>query len=355
MHWNDVSAPWRVTVPLAALGRAGYAVREGCVLDGAEEVEDADLLVLHRPVGEMSLRLLEAARSRGIRTVVDVDDVFMSGEMPSLVARNWEPDSQPGNGVAHLHAGADSGNDGTPAPQGKVLSQFHECLRLADAVTVSTAPLADVYRTFNPHIYVLPNCYDDTDPVWQWRAPPRSEVHIGFAGSSSHGDNLQLLSGALEPVLLRHCKTRVVEAGDPYLVTQIEAPAQQLVHLGSVSFRGFPLVLHQMDIVLAPLADTLFMRSKSNIRCLTAGLAGLPVVASPVGDYLEYVEHGVNGFLADSPEDWTDYVERLVEDPELRRAMGAANRQRAGAYAISANCHRWTRVYEEVLRRHRCA
>jgi glycosyltransferase involved in cell wall biosynthesis len=110
-----------------------------------------------------------------------------------------------------------------------------------------------------------------------------------------------------------------------------------------------------MDIVLAPLADHPFMRCKSNIRCMTAGLVGAPVVASPVGPYATYVKDGRNGFLARSPAEWTAALERLVSDPALRQRMGAANRQCARGYAISANLHHWTHLYAGLLGRHRRA
>jgi glycosyltransferase involved in cell wall biosynthesis len=180
-------------------------------------------------------------------------------------------------------------------------------------------------------------------------------VHIGFFGTVNHSDNVSLLDGVLEPILDRYPETRVVEVGGPHLIPRVNAHARQLVHLGSVSFCGFPLALQQMDIVLAPLANTPVMQCKSNIRCLTAGIAGLPVVASPVGAYADYIEHGVNGFLAGSPDEWSSYIEELVEDRELRCTMGTANRLRARAFAISGNVHHWIRVYEEVFSRRHCS
>jgi glycosyltransferase involved in cell wall biosynthesis len=54
--------------------------------------------------------------------------------------------------------------------------------------------------------------------------------------------------------------------------------------------------------------------------------AGKPVVASPVGANAQVVQHGVNGFLADSPAEWADALRRLG-DPDLRRRMGAQARK----------------------------
>jgi glycosyltransferase involved in cell wall biosynthesis len=50
--------------------------------------------------------------------------------------------------------------------------------------------------------------------------------------------------------------------------------------------------------------------------------AGLPVVSSPASVNGEIVEHGVTGFLAESPEEWQVDIEKLVRDPDLRGSMG---------------------------------
>jgi glycosyltransferase involved in cell wall biosynthesis len=191
--------------------------------------------------------------------------------------------------------------------------------------------------------------------LWHVPPPSRKTVNIGFAGTEHHYDNLQLLRGALEPVAAGYPDVRIIEAGGPALLSLLEAAAEQMIHLGKLPFEVFPLLLHQMDIVLAPLVDSAFTRAKSRIRCMMAGLVGAPVVASPVGTYAEFVEHGVNGFYARSPAEWTHYLEQLVRDAELRRRMGCMNRQRAEAWSISQNIWRWTEVYESVLHRRRCA
>jgi glycosyltransferase involved in cell wall biosynthesis len=54
--------------------------------------------------------------------------------------------------------------------------------------------------------------------------------------------------------------------------------------------------------------------------------AGKPVIASPVGANAQVVQHGVNGFLADTPTEWADALRRL-EDPDLRRRMGEEARK----------------------------
>ena len=56
---------------------------------------------------------------------------------------------------------------------------------------------------------------------------------------------------------------------------------------------------------------------------------GIPVVASPVGVNRDIVEHGVNGFLAETDDEWCAAIKTLLHDPDLRRQMGAAGRKKA--------------------------
>jgi glycosyltransferase involved in cell wall biosynthesis len=337
-----------------ALRGAGFDVREGLIAR-PPELGDADLVVLHRPNGDAAVELLREARRRGIASVVDADDLFLLEALPANApfSRVWHPDFKRWQAEARAAAGVDSWDAVEQAPRSRVMETFHACLRQADAVTVTTEPLAEAYTAFNTNIHILPNCYDDEKPLWHLPRPVRTTVNIGFAGTAHHDDNLVLLKGALEPILRAHPNVNVVEGGGPALLPLIDAPAERLVHMASVPFGAFPLLLRQMDIVLAPLADQPFMRSKSNIRCMTAGLVGAPVVASPVGPYATYVKHGHNGFLARSPAEWTDALDQLVSDPVLRERMGAANRQQAHNYAISANIHKWINVYAGLLSRRR--
>jgi len=53
---------------------------------------------------------------------------------------------------------------------------------------------------------------------------------------------------------------------------------------------------------------------------------GIPPVVSPVGANATLVRNGENGFLASSPAEWTQALDRLLSEPELRRRLGDAAR-----------------------------
>ncbi|KAF0286429.1 hypothetical protein BA899_09755 [Spiribacter sp. SSL99] len=84
--------------------------------------------------------------------------------------------------------------------------------------------------------------------------------------------------------------------------------------------------IQAMDIGIMPLPDTPWMRGKCGYKLIQYMACGLPVVASPVGVNREIVDHGVNGFLADTPLEWAEALSTLVTDDALRQRMGGQAR-----------------------------
>jgi glycosyltransferase involved in cell wall biosynthesis len=89
-----------------------------------------------------------------------------------------------------------------------------------------------------------------------------------------------------------------------------------------------------------------------SITLLESMKAGLPVVATRVGGNPEVVIEGATGFLVDL-DDVSAFVERvvvLVRDPDRRRTMGIAGRQRVTThFAMEAVAQRYLDVYADVL------
>lgn len=87
-------------------------------------------------------------------------------------------------------------------------------------------------------------------------------------------------------------------------------------------------LIRGMDIGLMPLPNTPFNRGKCGYKLIQYMACGLPVIASPVGVNRDIVEHGVNGFLAETEDEWRGALMTLVRDSELRRKMGQAGRSK---------------------------
>ncbi len=84
--------------------------------------------------------------------------------------------------------------------------------------------------------------------------------------------------------------------------------------------------IQHLDVGIMPLEDEPFERGKCGYKLIQYMACGLPVVASPVGVNATIVEHGVNGFLATTIDEWEQAFRTLAADPALRQRMGAAGR-----------------------------
>jgi glycosyltransferase involved in cell wall biosynthesis len=109
--------------------------------------------------------------------------------------------------------------------------------------------------------------------------------------------------------------------------------------------------LASADIGISWLPGDLWSRGKCCLKVLQYMAAGLPVVANPIGVQAHLVRHGETGFLAETPEQWTEAIGRLARDPELRRQMGLAGRHRLEReFSVAVGARRWLDLLREVQR-----
>jgi len=87
---------------------------------------------------------------------------------------------------------------------------------------------------------------------------------------------------------------------------------------------------------------------------IEAMMAGLPVVATRVGGVPELVEDGITGFLVPpkDPGALAEALQKLIEDPELRRRMGEAGREKTlREFTLDLMLEETEKVYHEVLKK----
>jgi glycosyltransferase involved in cell wall biosynthesis len=149
----------------------------------------------------------------------------------------------------------------------------------------------------------------------------------GFASDGGTGFSEVPLAGNSE---LRAAKVEVGLGG--FAVIGVDAAA---LGIPAVTIpwteEGEVAAISSFDIGIMPLVDEPFERGKCGYKLIQYMACSVPVIASPVGVNCEIVEHGVNGFLAATPDDWERAITTLARDPQLRLRMGLAGRQRVEA------------------------
>ena len=82
-----------------------------------------------------------------------------------------------------------------------------------------------------------------------------------------------------------------------------------------------------LDIGLAPLEDTAFNQSRSDVKFLEYAACGAVPVVQATGPYLLSVKQGRTGFLFNTPDELISTLEHLASDASSRIAVSASARQ----------------------------
>jgi glycosyltransferase involved in cell wall biosynthesis len=172
---------------------------------------------------------------------------------------------------------------------------------------------------------------------------------IGTAGRLAHQKGLEFLVQAAEMLRPRFPDLKILIVGEG----SEQAALQEMVDRAGLQ-ENVRLLGLRMDIPdLLALFDIYALPSRWEglpMAILEAMAAGLPIVGSAVGGVPTAVREGVNGFLVE-PEDAASLagaLERLLNDPNLRRRMGEAGRKR---YEASFTARQMTRRYEKLYLR----
>ena len=108
--------------------------------------------------------------------------------------------------------------------------------------------------------------------------------------------------------------------------------------------------LQQIDVGIMPLPDESWARGKCGLKLIQYMACSIPVVASPVGVSGEIVDEGVNGFLAESTEQWITALNRLKGDAGMRDAMGQAGREKVERqYSLQLSTPRLSTLLSSVI------
>ncbi len=81
----------------------------------------------------------------------------------------------------------------------------------------------------------------------------------------------------------------------------------------------------RFDIGVCPLVDNESNRGRCSLKILDYMAAGIPVLASPIGENIYFVDDGKTGYLPATTEEWVEKIKKLVEDEQLRKKMGQAS------------------------------
>jgi glycosyltransferase involved in cell wall biosynthesis len=216
--------------------------------------------------------------------------------------------------------------------------------------TTTTGFLADRLREKEKQVFIVPNklLEEDVRTAEKVRLSCHPELVSGsqeipdqvrndnilisyFSGSASHNADFATITEPLLAILEKYPEAVLAIYGPLRLDKRFDAHD---AYIGRI--KRMPYVPREehwrhvaaTDINLAPLVmGDPFCESKSELKFFEAGICGVPTVASATRTFREAITDGVDGFACASSEEWSEKLERLVSDPELRKTMGEKARE----------------------------
>lgn len=205
--------------------------------------------------------------------------------------------------------------------------------------------LAAYATQFNARVTINPTTLDTVNlhnPLLYTSIKKSEPVTIGWTGTHSTLKYLQMLEPVFKDLLKRH----------PHLCFMVIADRKPERHVEALKFVRWNKVtemedLLAFDIGVMPLPDDAWSKGKCGFKALQYMAMEIPCVASPVGVNTEIIEHGKNGYLAESQEQWTEWLDVLIRDKELRESMGKAGRQKViDYYSVLSNQSNFFSLFE---------
>jgi len=220
--------------------------------------------------------------------------------------------------------------------------------KVCDLIVVGNQYLKDWIVRLNENVTVIPTC-PDIEEFKGIRKHTHGRLVIGWIGNPTNIQYLDLIKGALERLIQEYdFELRVVTSGD-YRLDFTDVPLVKVPWTISTEGRE----IHDFDIGLMPVPDTIRGRGKCGFKLLEYMAAEVPAVASPVGVNRDIIDNGYDGFLAETQDQWYNALLRLVSDKGLRREMGRRGKNKVKqGYTLDVCVKQWDDVLGRFLKPH---
>lgn len=194
------------------------------------------------------------------------------------------------------------------------------------------------------HVEILPTVVDMKRYTVKEKRMENNECFtVGWVGSPS---TTKYLFELYEPL-------KLISEKDSTCLMTVGAPPLEIdgVNVNTLPWQEDTEVetIQSFDVGVMPLPDNPWEKGKCGYKLIQYMACGLPVVASPVGANVEIVDHGTNGFLANTPAEWIEALQMLRKDRQLREKMGNNGREKVkSSYSLQVHSSRLYKFLQDA-------
>lgn len=323
---DGANARYRVFGPAQALAQRGHRVFASVFADMKDPnvLLDFDVVLGWRMHDEFFTRLARAMPAANVGLIWDNDDNFLALE----------------GGRGNRNAQFMKSLRGR-----RILADMQALMRMANIVTTPSAGLAEHYRAqIETDVRVIENFVAPIDARSTPSKPQR--IVVGWVANKEHETDVERLGlrASMERLLERHPQVEVATIG-----CSLGIASDRYHFIRGVEFEELRGYVRQFDVGLAPIADTPFNRSRSNVKVKEYAALGVPWLASPTGPYERLGQDEGGRLVAD--DRWFEEVERLVLDGRARRKLAKRGAKWAARQTFEANAELWEAALREAAAR----
>ena len=223
-------------------------------------------------------------------------------------------------------------------------NKIDSVMEYADMVLAGNNYLLERAKLTNRNVKLFPTVVDINK--FKNSNPIKDDVFtIGWIGSPGTANYLKIIEDALKEVSLdKDIRINLIGANK--------------IKINSVSINYIKWdenteveEISKFDVGIMPLPDNSWERGKCGFKLIQYLSCNLPVIGSAVGVNREIIINGVNGFQANSTDEWIKYIRLLKDDKELMLKMGKNGRRFVEEkYSLQRNVVKLIDYFNELLR-----
>lgn len=207
----------------------------------------------------------------------------------------------------------------------------------------STKPLCDKLEKLvvRNKCYLHRNGLDEKNIIVNAGLKNKNTIDIFYgSGTQAHNsDFTEIALPAVEKLLSENKNIRLTIMGYLSLpsdfINKYDSQIIQIEHTKDLEL--YQQLLSSADINLAVLISDTITDCKSELKWFEAAAVGIPSVVSDTKNYIDVINHGVDGYIAKDSHEYYKYLNLLVKDKALRLRIAQSAQQRVlESYSVNS-------------------